>query len=233
MTCLSIIVSVCARLSLPQPTAAFGSTDPQVLQMLDLLNEAGNELAGDAPWEALVEQQTFTTTATPAQAAALPADFDRFIPNSFFNRTTVRQVYGPLTSQEWQALQTLPALGTIYLGYRERSGQFLFTPTPPAGQTIAYEYVSAYWAKSALAVAQPAYLADTDLTFLSEELLKASLRWRFLRAKGLDYAEEMATFERLKERAMGRDGGASALNISQAGWTTDRPNLPIGNFPGP
>lgn len=233
MSLLSIITDVCAQLSLPQPTAVVGSTDSQVQQLLALANKAGRELARDTAWQVLLTQQTFTTTASPTQAAALPADFDRFVPDTFWNRTTRRAVSGPITPQVWQALQAQPALQTVFLMYRERDGVFLMSPTPPAGQTIAYEYVSINWAKSAAAVPQAAFLADADTSYLDESLIEDSLVWRFLRAKGLDYAEEMATFERNKEKAVGRDGGSGALYLSSTPYDLNRANLPDGNFPGP
>jgi len=230
VTCLSIIQDVCARLSLVQPSAAVGSTDKQVIQLLALLNQAGRDLASFFPWQALTEEKTFVTTATAAQATALPSDFDRFIPNSFFNRTTRRPMTGPITPRQWQWIQAQPVYSTVYLAFRERTGQFLIAPTPPAGQTIAYEYISENWAKSNTSTPQALYLADTDLTYLDEELLTLSTIWRFLRAQGLDYAEEMTTFERQQEQVAARDGGATALTLAPQPIDINRVNLPDGNF---
>ena len=39
------------------------------------------------------------------------------------------------------------------------------------------------------------FTSDTDTTELNEELLTLSLIWRWNRAKGLDYAEDMRNFE--------------------------------------
>ena len=119
---LTIICDVAGRLSLPQPTAVVKSTDKQVVQLLALANEEGRSLAGRHPWQALVEEQTFTTTASPAQGAALPADLDRFIPNSFFNRSTRRPMTGPITPRQWQWIQAQPVYSTACLAFRERTG---------------------------------------------------------------------------------------------------------------
>jgi hypothetical protein len=170
------------------------------------------------------------TTATQPQGAALPADFDRFVPNSFFNRSTRRPMTGPITPRQHQWIQAQPVYSTVYLAFIERTGQFLIDPTPVAGNTIAYEYVSNQWAKSAGGLGQTGYLADTDLAFLDEELIALGLRWRFLRAKGLDYAEEMATYEREVERAQARDGGSTALTLAPQPIDPNRVNIPDGNF---
>lgn len=230
MTMLTIIRNVCARLSLVQPTAVVGSTDKQVIQLLALLNQGGKDLASFYPWEALVDEASFVTVAADAQAAAVPADLDRFVPNSFFNRTTRRPMTGPITSREWQWIKAQPVYSTVYLAFRQRTGSFLIAPQPPAGQSIFYEYVSLNWALSNTNTPQPQFLADTDTSYLDEELLTLTTTWRFLRAKGLDYAEEMETFTRQQEQAAARDGGSTMLTIAPQPIDPNRVNIPDGNF---
>jgi hypothetical protein len=230
MSLLSIITEVTGRLALAQPVTVIGSTDQQIRQLLALTIVAGRTLAQDADWQALTSEQLFTTVAAATQPGAFPADFDRFVPNSGFNRTTRRPVNGPVTAAQWQALKAQPQLNTVYLVYNERQGNFNVSPSPPAGQTIAYAYVSSMWAKSAGGTPQITYLADTDLTFLDEALLADSVCWRFLRAKGLSYAEEMTTFERNMEQQQARDGGSTMLSLSPQAINLSRINLPDGNF---
>ncbi len=230
MSLLSVIANVTGRLSLPKPSVVAVSSDRQVVQLMALANEEGASLARRHPWQALVEEQSFATVAAPAQTAALPADFDRFVPNSVFNRSTRRAMTGPVTPRQWQWIQAQPAYASAYLAFRERTGQFLITPTPPAGQTIAYEYLSRNWCRSSGGAAQAAYGADDDVALLDESLIGLGVRWRFLRAKGLDYAEEMASYERELEQAMARDGGATALMIAPRRSASDRANIPDGSF---
>ena len=230
MSLLSIIQDVSGRLSLPQPSAVVGSSDKQVVQLLALANEEGASLARRHPWQALMQEQTFTTVAAPAQPAALPANFDRFVPNSIFNRSTRRPMTGPITPRQWQWIQAQPVYSSACLAFRERTGQVLIAPTPAAGETIAYEYLSKAWAESSGGTPQTAFLADTDTALLDEGLVKLGLRWRFLRAKGLDYAEEMASYERELEQAMARDGGSTALMIAPLAADPNRVNIPDGSF---
>ncbi|MBZ4252035.1 hypothetical protein LAJ57_14125, partial [Streptococcus pneumoniae] len=78
MTLLSIVQNVCRLTGLRVPTEVVNSTDTQVQQLYALANEEGQELARSFEWEALNLEQTFTTTATEVQAAAIPADLDHF-----------------------------------------------------------------------------------------------------------------------------------------------------------
>jgi hypothetical protein len=227
---LTVVQAVTGLLALPTPAAVAGSTDRQVIQLMAIANEEGKLLAKRKAWQILTEEQGFASTAGPDQIAAIPADFDRFVPNSFFNRTTRRPMTGPITPRQWQWIQAQPVYSTVYLAFRERGGQFLVAPNPPAGQECYYEYVSKNWCASQGGVAQAAYAADTDVALLDETLIQLGLRWRFMMAKGLDYAEYMATYEREVEQAMARDGGSSMLSLSPQPVDLNRVNLPDGSF---
>jgi hypothetical protein len=230
VTLLSIVREVTGLLSLPQPSVVAASTDRQVIQLFNLLNEEGRDLMSAAPWQALIAEAHFTTVAADTQPAAIPADLDRFIPNSFFNRTTRRQVIGPLSPKEWQALKAQPVYASVYLAYRERAGSFLMIPQPPAGQNIYYEYVSSNWARSATNTPQSAFSADSDTSYLDEHLLGLGLRWRYLKAKGLPYEEDLQTYTNQRDQAIARDGGSSVLSLAAQPINLDRVNLPDGNF---
>lgn len=233
MALLDIIQDVCGRLSLTVPTLVVGSTDAQVIQLYALANKAGHDLGQDFNWQGLMEEETFVTVAATVQPTAIPADFDRFVPNTFNNRSTRRPISGPVTPQVWQWLIAQPSYSTVYLMFRERQSQFLIGPpttAPPAGQTIAYEYVSKNWAKSSGGTPQSKYLADTDLTYLDEELIKDSLTWRFLRAKGLSYDEEFKTYTDNFSQQCARDGGSTLLHLSPTVLDMNRINLPDGSF---
>lgn len=231
MSYLTIVQQACRLLSLPVPTTVVGSTDPNVVQLGALANEVGEELATDHDWQKLTQQHLFTTSGTEEQPDAVPDDWNRFLANTFFNRTTIRAMQ-LITPQMWQAIKTLPALGTPYIMWRQRDGVFLTTPTPPAGQTIAYEYVSKNWALSPANVPQDAFTADASTTVLEERLFRLGIVWRFRQAKGLDYGEDMKTYEIEKQQATGKDGGSTALNMGGTlNWGFGA-NIQSGNFPG-
>jgi hypothetical protein len=229
---LTIVQRACRLLSIPVPTEVVNSTDTQVQQLYALANEEGDELAGTYDWQVMRKQHLFDTVASAVQSSAIPSDFDHFIANSFFNRTTMRMIYGPITPQEWQAIQAQPQLNRVFLAFVERDGQFLVTPTPPAGQEIAYEYITKYWAKSAAGVPQAEFLADTDETYLDDKLFPLGLRWRFLKSKGLDYSEDFRSYQSERNQRMARDGGNGVIDTAGGayyGWST---NIMEGNFPG-
>lgn len=232
MSLLTIIQRVTDRTGITRPSMVVESTDAQVRQLYALANEEGVELAKRCNWQALTEEQTFLTVAGETQTnVPIPDDFGRFIQNSFYDRTTARALIGPITSQEWQAIQSLPLYNRVYLSFRERQGQFLITPAPPAGEEIAYEYVSAWWAKSSANQPKAEFTSDDDGTFLDEQLMIQGIRWRWKQAKGLDYSEDMATYERNVSRAIAMDGGMTVVSAATGGMDPVlATNIPDGSY---
>lgn len=221
MTALTIIQTAAAWLGLPMPPTAFSATDTQTVQLRGLLNEEGIELAlwPDHAWTKLMMEKTFTTLAQPVQTGAVPSDFGRFCDGSMWDRTTDRPVWGPMSPQQWQQQMAGPTFTTMYLGFRIRGNDFLITPTPAAGDTIAYEYVSNLYVYSAAGTPatpnQNAFQADGDTCIFDETMMARGLRWRFLRSKGLDYSQEYSTWIDLVQRVVARDGGMPKLSASE------------------
>jgi hypothetical protein len=230
---LTIVQDTCDLLALVRPSIVIGTTDDQIRQLHAICIEEADDLVSSFNWQALLRQHTFTTVAAAEQIGAIPDDLDRFIPNSFFNRTTRRPVLGPITPQLWQNIQANPQINRVILAYRERDGAFLITPDPPADQVIAFEYSSTEWARSALGdFTYTKWQNDTDTSFVSEKLIKLGARWRWRKAKGLPYAEDFDTYTQQKEQTQARDGGSSVLNITGGGdWVyVGNPNVPETGF---
>lgn len=233
MSLLTIIQTAANLLSLPAPTVVVGSTDVQVLQLYSLANEEVRELTRDFDWQALRAQKTFLTVADEDQPDAVPADWMRFLSDSFWNRTTRLQLIGPITPQLWQAILAQPQLNRVFLTWIRRGNVFKITPTPPADQEIAYEYISKNCVESDGGALQPQFEADTDEALLDEYLITLGVRWRFRKSKNLDYAEDFRTYEREKQVQQSADVGGGALN--QTGYAVYNdlsfPNVPVGSWP--
>ena len=69
MSLLTMVTQVCRRIGIVAPNAVVSSADPQIIQLLALANEEGEELANRYPWQAMRQQATFTTVATESQGA--------------------------------------------------------------------------------------------------------------------------------------------------------------------
>jgi len=98
--------------------------------------------------------------------------------------------------------------------YRLRGGKLLVNPTPAAGHTWAFEYVSKNWLLGIDGTTYKQYATlDTDTILLPEDLVLMGLRWRWKKEKGLDYAEDFEEYENQIKTDLGRDGGKETLRM--------------------
>jgi hypothetical protein len=216
MSLLSIIQDAAGQLGITRPTSAVSSTDLQTRQLLALANEEGKELARRFEWEILKKEGTFTTVATETQVASLTTtftDFARITNNTMWNRTQSRPVRGPLSDQQWQLRRAAAAQVGVEYYFRIRGGALLFNPTPAAGDSVYFEYISSKWCQSTLSVAQIAWGADADTGLINEEAMRLGVVWRFLKAKGLDYSEEFRTYEMALSDLFGPDAGNGVVDM--------------------
>lgn len=212
-----MIRSVCARKGITQPIAVVSSSDPMIQQMLGLANEEGQDLSSRYPWQVLQNESTFLTVATESQGVltTLAGTGFRYILNEImWNRDLRRPVFGPLQPYQWQQLRAQNITGP-WNQFRIRGNAVRFIPAPAAGQTIAFEWISKFWATGAGGDAGN-WAADADTGLLDEDIMTLGVLWRWLKSKGLSYAEEYTQYERLVADAMARDSGKPVLNMNGA-----------------
>ena len=213
MTVLSLVKDVCDRIGVQRPNAAFSSTDLQIVQILSLAQQEGKELSKRHDWQALIEDHTITTAAA-TETYALPADFSRYVTETFWDATNYWPMRGSMDPQTWQALKRGLVAATIRKRYRIKGSLVYIYPTPTAVESLVAEYVSS---KPILdndgSTQKAAFAEDADTFLLPERLLQLELKWRLLEAKGLDYAEAMNFSEREIEKAIAQDTPSHTINL--------------------
>lgn len=216
MSVLTTVQYVCGRTNVPVPATVLGNTDPLVIQMLRLLEEEGTDLSKRGDWQGITFEATHTSTAAADQGTvvSIATNGFRYIKNgTFWDRTNKLPILGPLSDAEWQQIQAVTTAGPRYR-YRIRGGKLLISPTPTAGYTFAFEYVSKNWILGADGTTYKQYATlDTDTILLPEDLVLMGLRWRWLREKGLEYSELFETYEAQVKQDLGRDGGKKKLSM--------------------
>jgi len=217
LSCLQIIQSVCKRIGIVSPNAAITSTDQQIIQLVAICEEEGQELAARFTWQALQEEATFTTLATELQTslAACAPGFKSILNETFFNRTLQRPVFGPSSPQEWQADKASQSSGP-WAWFRIKGSSIYFYPAPSAGDSCFFEYNSRNWVSTSTGGTSESWTNDADTPLLDDQLIKLGTRWRWNKTKGLDYAEDFATYERLVAEAISRDSGKPVLCMDGA-----------------
>jgi hypothetical protein len=232
-TLLELLQAAANEIGIPEPSRIVGGVDDQSKQLLSLANREGKDFSMLATrtggWQALHKEHTFTTVSGTADYA-MPSDFEYFVDRTFWDDAYKWELVGPITAQEKQILR----YGVIASGPRRkfyvRNNRMYLEPTPTTtGDTIAFDYYSNAWCLSNVSTPQTQWAADTDTYKLDEDCFVQGVKWRFLRAKGLDYAQEKADYDADCARLMGRDGGARDLPI--AGGTYGARFLNEDNIP--
>lgn len=216
MSLLTIVSDVSKQLAIGVPSAVAASSDTQTRQFLRLANLEGRELARRFNWSILTEETTFTTLAAETQVTVttLAADFLRIIDKTMWNRSQSQPVWGPLSPQQWQAKKASAAQAGFGNWFRIRENLLLFFPTPTAGETVAFEYISKNWAASSAGTPKEEFTADDDVSRIDEEIIKLGVLWRFLANKGADYAEEFRAYEQALHDIFGPDGSNPTIDMT-------------------
>jgi hypothetical protein len=236
VTAKTIVQEFCRRQKLPVPNTVQGSTDAQVVRILGLLNEMLDDFVVKELWQQNTVEATHTTLALSDQGAitTIAPGFVNIVPDSFFNRSGNLQVYFGLTADEWQARQVVGGgLGPTYWA-RLRQDRLLVDPTPPAGETWAFEYRSEYFCKNASNTLKQYLTDDSDYLIVPERLGVLWLRWRWKAEIGLDYAEEKDMYLEQVTSFSRRDNNGLVANM---GCGEDKLKagivIPIGDWPLP
>ncbi|MGL4999522.1 MAG: hypothetical protein ACRC5T_11185 [Cetobacterium sp.] len=148
----------------------------------------------------------------------IPSDFEYFVQRTFWDDRFKWELLGPITAQEKQVLR----YGVIASGPRNkfyiRQDKMWLDPMPTSVNLIAYDYYSNHWCESSIGTTQKYWQTDADTYKLDEDCFIQGIKWRFLRAKGLDYSAEYQQYIDDVNKVIARDGGSRDLPLGGAGF---------------
>lgn len=223
-----------ARLiGIPAPSSVIGNTDPQVAELLACAQDEGFDLMRGGTWQVLMTVQQFSAVATAVsgtnyaiQTGAVPTNYDRFVQETFWNRTRKRPLYGPVTPQEWENLvawTSSPVVDT----FRFVGSNIWIIPAPVSGDNMAYEFISKNWCQNASGTAQPQWEADTDTGILDENIMKLGVVWRFKQKKGLPFMADYDKWDARARQALVQDMPQRTINFGDGYNTGRRPGISV------
>jgi hypothetical protein len=216
-TLLQLVQQAANEIGIPEPSQLFGASDDTSKQLVALAQREGKEMAEFANdsggWQALHKEYTFTTVGTQANYA-LPTDFAYFLNQTFWDNSYKWELLGPITAQQKNILKYGIVGGSIRRKFYVRANEMYLDPVPTVtGDIIAYDYYSNAWCQSSVGVAQSLWAADLDVYKLDEESFIKGIKWRYLRAQGLDYSQEYNDYMTELTKVKGRDGGSPVLSL--------------------
>lgn len=222
-------------LGLGEQSAPFASVDANVVQLRGLLNAAGKALCREREWAHLRVQYSFTTTAG-LDTYSMPGDFERWVNQTQWNRSSRLPLGGPVTPQGWQMLKTLNMSAAVQMFFRTEGPNLLVHPVPAGVYTLALEYMSGWWVQ-ADGSSSPSGDTNTDPldTLLFEPMMLVQrIRRDFLDAKGFDSSAASNAYEAAYAAAAGQDEAAPILNLNHSPYNRarllDGSNVPPTGF---
>lgn len=234
MTILTVIQNACTINGIPAPSAVVSSLDATPLQMLGMANELLDMISQDARYQAFTAETVFTLIAQEDQGdiATLAPGIIYSNNLTFYDRTLMRPLYGPVEDDEWQALKALPNPGPFYK-FRFRGNRLLINPVPAAPLSeIAFEYKSKYLVEDAGGMHKQYFTADTDTCIFPEPILQRGLRYRWKQEKGLPYQADEIKFYEMLNNYIAQSKPRRVVNLAEQDQTVKAGVfVPIGNWP--
>ncbi|WP_273794159.1 hypothetical protein [Brucella intermedia] len=185
MTILSAINAVCDVVSLDRFDTVVGNSDPNALTMLELAQEAGEEIIRRGDWGRGIK-----TVATTNNPFPLPEDFQRvyiggavMLADGSFSRPVINM-------SDWLAVRAVESSQPFFF---VSGGKISFSPVASyQGGTLIY--VSENWIRDG-GDEKAIITKDDNTTFFPDRLLTKDIIWRWRRQKGMSYEDQQAEFE--------------------------------------
>jgi hypothetical protein len=165
---------------------------------------------------------------------ALPADYDRMIDRTQWDKSRRWMLVGPQTAAQWQWLKS----GWISTGPRTRfrilGGYFQIFPPVAANNIYGYEYYSQNWVLGADGSTKSLFSADTDTCYWPDRLMVAGIKAEYFGVKGFDNSTFMREFmgQQDKAKAMDSPQDTLSMNPSVSQVLLDWNNIPDSGYGG-
>lgn len=218
---------------------AAGSTDPAVVQMVDKVNEALEELATE-PWQELIKVESLTVLADfPGQQVKgypLPDDFYAFVLQTQNDRTVRRPAFGPLAPQIWESIRNINPYVSFNLMFRVFQNQIQFlNPPSTGGREFTYEYLSQGLVRDAddASLLKNRCEKNGDLILIDPVIVRQLARCKWLESRGFESASARNDFNHAFSQRFNRQVAAPVLSMAGRAANQYPPFVPIsiGNAP--
>lgn len=190
MNVIEIAKAVEPSIAIAAPSVVVSNSDPTVVKLLQMMNEAGREVAQRADWGALEKIATLTGTGTSA-AYSLPPDYARLSLGNAVLSSGVA-VRGGLSRDEWLSLTPVEGAPRYF---RLTGDQISLYPYPALSAPVLVAYQSKDWCTGG-----ESFTADDQEPLVPHELVCRGTIWRWKRSEGQDFSDFLAEYEAMLEQ---------------------------------
>ena len=220
MSLLTVFQQACTSgIALEKPSAVYGSTTREHIELANVANEMAAMIAASHEWQILNKIAVITGDGS-TEDFALPADYDRQLDKSQLWSTSLETPLSPISDRdEWLGLD-IKSFDFIINAWIIYAGEIHIKQPLASAVEVKYFYQSNLWGLNG-ATPISEFTADTDTFRIDERLLKLGIIWKWREMKGLPYAEDLATYERLLAKLAMRDKGSRIYRLGKAQMPRD------------
>jgi hypothetical protein len=216
-TLLELVNLVARSVGHPITTDVASSQDEAILRLGYYANLAGTQLARH-PWQWLTKSGSLTIVAdSPGQTEKgfdLPSDFQAFVDDTHWDRSTQLPAVGPVNPQDWQWLIVREAQITTRMMWRIRNKQLWIKSPPDDPKSFSFEYTSKDWAVNGVTdVPKDSMTISTDYHQYPWMLMVLFTRAKWFENEGYDSSGAYSDFKEALQYELGSDKGATALSL--------------------
>lgn len=216
---LGIINQSLQELGLPSVvTIVSESTDRTAFQLAGLMNALGAQLVKAHDWQFLEKEAEFTGDGVKTEFD-LPPDFGRQVNQTQWSSKNKRPMSGPLNAQGWSWINFGIVSVGVYYRYRILGNKMHVFPTPAAGETFHFYYISKNWVVNNSNPAGPVYrdsvIQDDDVPLFDFGLMVAGSKFKIWSAKGMQSSELSQEFDYMLTAEKGQNQGAAVISLDR------------------
>lgn len=198
MSLVSICNDVLKEVGWPTYSAIASSTDATAQQIFSIANTELRQLSLAKRWPHLEAVYSFPTVAAQAEYE-WPADFDSVAFGGVFDSSEYYQIRGSMNFEDWARLKYGNLNNLSYQKFRtgyasDGTPQIELTPAPDSARDLVALYYTKEYARQSDGTSIAQYVSDDDVSKVPEDLVELGIKWRFRRAKGLDFSAELAEY---------------------------------------
>jgi hypothetical protein len=174
-----------------------------------------------------VDSPTQVTMTQPASASgtavsltfaqtkySFPADYQRIIDRTQWDKSKHWEMLGPEDPQQWQWLKS----GYIATGPRIRwrilGNTFQIWPGVSTSEYLGFEYVSKYFVQDAGGTRKASFTADNDTCLFDDRLMVAGLKLKYFGIKGFETQILQDEYDAILSSVKGEEQGAAMLSLA-------------------
>lgn len=204
VTLLGVCQTVAREIGLPVPATVVGNVTQQVAQLVGFANVTGDSLRDETDWPALRQVATITTSNGTSIYSVVPNELgsgyttNRIIAETGWDATNKWYFVGSVNDVEWAGWKYGVIATPIRKIWRTRSDSSIEVfPVPSSADSLALSVIANEWGRTSGGTPKTGLTLDSDTHVFNDRLFILGVKWRFLEAKGLPFAEPLADYQRV------------------------------------